>query len=219
MRFLCLHGMGTNSQIFRSQTERIRDLLGPEHENVFVNGFVPSEPLPGFRLQSDAPCWSYWTEDVNKWDVVSQGLQTLVEFIRAKGPFGGVIGFSQGASTAAAIILNQNFLLGDAGLFKCAIFFCGSVPPDIVEAERGRLQWLNPDEDGVVLQLPTAHIWSDPDDMFPGQGPRLSRLCDERLKEQVIHNLGHDVPGASSDEFLREALTDIRRTLDRAQDL
>lgn len=155
-------------------------------------------------MQSDAPCWNFWTEDVKKWDMVFQGYQTLVEFIRTKGPFDGVIGFSQRASAAATIILNQGRLLGDATLFKCAIFFCGSVPLDMVEAERGRLRWLDPDTDGVVLRLPTAHIWSDPDDMFPGQGPCLSALCDEGLKEQVIHNLGHDVPGARSAEFLRE---------------
>ena len=47
MRFLCLHGMGTNAQIFEAQLAQIRSQLVGQHEFVFVDGEVECEPAPG----------------------------------------------------------------------------------------------------------------------------------------------------------------------------
>ena len=46
MRFLCLHGMGTNSRIFEAQTAAIRYLLGSEHTFEFIDGAVPTAMAP-----------------------------------------------------------------------------------------------------------------------------------------------------------------------------
>ena len=46
MRFLCLHGMGTNSRIFEAQTAAIRYLLGSEHTFEFIDGAVPTPMAP-----------------------------------------------------------------------------------------------------------------------------------------------------------------------------
>lgn len=46
-RILCLHGKGTNADIFASQTRSIRQRLQEHCEFVFVNGLLPSEPYPG----------------------------------------------------------------------------------------------------------------------------------------------------------------------------
>lgn len=50
MRFLCLHGMGTNAQIFEAQLARVRSQLVGQHEFVFVNGEVDSAPAPGMHF-------------------------------------------------------------------------------------------------------------------------------------------------------------------------
>ncbi len=47
MRFLCLHGMGTNHQIFEAQLAQVSNQLVGQHEFVFVNGEVDCEPAPG----------------------------------------------------------------------------------------------------------------------------------------------------------------------------
>lgn len=41
MRFLCLHGMGTNSRIFEAQTAAIRHNLGSQRTFAFSDGAVP----------------------------------------------------------------------------------------------------------------------------------------------------------------------------------
>jgi hypothetical protein len=47
MRFLCLHGMGTNGQIFEAQLSSIRNQLVGQHEFVFPDGEFECEPAPG----------------------------------------------------------------------------------------------------------------------------------------------------------------------------
>jgi hypothetical protein len=50
MRFLCLHGMGTSGRIFEAQMAQIQASLPGNHEFVFIDGEVESDPLAG----------SYW---------------------------------------------------------------------------------------------------------------------------------------------------------------
>ena len=55
MRWLCLHGMGTNSRIFEAQTAAIRYAMGQEHSFEFVDGaapakMAPSKPSPGLHF-------------------------------------------------------------------------------------------------------------------------------------------------------------------------
>ena len=48
MKFLCLHGMGTNSTIFESQLGTILPYLEAHgHEFVFVDGLVECAPADG----------------------------------------------------------------------------------------------------------------------------------------------------------------------------
>lgn len=47
MKFLCLHGMGTNAQIFEAQLAQIRNQLVGQHEFVFLQGEVETDPAPG----------------------------------------------------------------------------------------------------------------------------------------------------------------------------
>lgn len=49
MRILCLHGLGTNSQILESQITTLRSRLPSEWEFEFLDGEVEAQPAPGKR--------------------------------------------------------------------------------------------------------------------------------------------------------------------------
>ena len=60
MKFLCLHGMGTNSAIFESQLGTILPYLEAHgHEFVFVDGLVECAPADGKYISIILPVVTY----------------------------------------------------------------------------------------------------------------------------------------------------------------
>lgn len=62
---------------------------------------------------------------------VAAALDLLDEAIDDEGPFDGVIGFSQGAALAASYMLQDAKRVSPRHPFKCAVFFCASMPFDL----------------------------------------------------------------------------------------
>lgn len=51
MRFLCLHGMGTNSSIFETQIAGMCQRLQDQgHEFIFVDGIIECDAAPGMAV-------------------------------------------------------------------------------------------------------------------------------------------------------------------------
>ena len=138
----------------------------------------------------------------------------LIQLISAKGPFGGVIGFSEGGAVAASLLVQD--ALQPFHHFRCGIFFCSATPMDPAIMETGIDRTLDFAADGIMINIPTAHIWSRAGDFHPGMGQCLMSLCHEGSREEFVHNLGHDVPGSRSAEGLSGALLAIERTIERA---
>lgn len=127
MRFLCLHGMGTNSDIFESQIEAIRSLLPTHFDFTFMDGEHNSEPADGMTGLFPPPYLCYYPEP--RVDRVFNAIKALGEFIEEEGPFDAVIGFSQGASLAASFILECQTMRPTQPLpFRFAMFICSSLP-------------------------------------------------------------------------------------------
>ncbi|KAI0837071.1 serine hydrolase FSH [Hypoxylon sp. FL0890] len=214
MRWLCLHGRGTSSQIFEMQTARIREALGREHEFVFVNGTVPTDPDIGAEAIADE-FFGYVTHNIEQ----DQDLcDSMIEFVEGQGPFDGIMGFSEGG-TVGAMMLVEDARHGSFGGFKCAVFFSAAPPfdPDLIRS--GVLKYVDPATDGVLLTIPTAHIWSQTagaDEIEVHQ--RLSQLCDEKVREVFLHDLGHDVPGSKSDKGLAGTLRAIEHVIENAME-
>ncbi|KAK0759134.1 hypothetical protein N5P37_008623 [Trichoderma harzianum] len=233
MRFLCLHGRGTSSQIFELQTARLREELS-SHEFVFIDGVVSTEPSEGAEAVADE--FFGWFDKPISQAQSQELLLGLVDFIANNGPFQGVMGFSEGG-IVAAMLLAEDARQGFAG-FQCGILLSAAPPldPAGISQEPASLRCLNPAVDGSVIRVPTAHIigsnepfarlvalsplsglWissgmGDPEKLHQS----LFQLChDER--ELVFHQLGHEVPGAKSAEGLSGALRAIERTIERAQ--
>jgi len=85
-----------------------------------------------------------------------EAIDYLYGIMEKDGPFDGIIGYSEGATIAATLILHEQRRFETQGIppiFKCALFFAGWPP-------------MNPDLDAIVLadesdltiNIPTCHV-------------------------------------------------------------
>lgn len=139
-------------------------------------------------------------------------------YLDTQGPFDGLVGFSEGASVAATLMIEDVPRQDHSHRFKCGIFFCGLLPILLQLDQDSEIRLANPLVDGVLLRVPTAHIWSRNDKVLPGMSKQLVELCDKNSRGEVVHEIGHDVPGSSSDESLKEAVRLILRTIEKSKD-
>lgn len=142
-------------------------------------------------------------------------LNDLEALIHDAGPFDALLAFSEGAGLAASLLIRRARHDAASGallpLIKCAVFFSGGVPRD---PETGRL--MSAEEDGEVINVPTAHIWGKNDTLYPSFGPVLSTLCTTNTREVFIHDGGHMVPGARDADAVRGCIAVIRKTVEMA---
>ncbi|KAL2784040.1 serine hydrolase FSH [Aspergillus keveii] len=167
MRFLCLHGLGTNSDVLKAQTASLRYRLGQDaHEFDFVDGSILWPPARGIAelFSSDADtvdCYSYFNESASS---ILTAVNDLAAYVITNGPFDGVIGFSQGAVLAATLLIAvavqpppETMQSADADAdteselpdalralqtrgeppFRFAAFLCGGHPFDLRALQRG----------------------------------------------------------------------------------
>lgn len=146
----------------------------------------------------------------------------LVRLISQKGPFDGVMGFSEGGAVAAGLLL-LDASQGFAG-FRCGVFFCAATPLDPQMALAGERRAMSARADGFVVRVPTAHVWSSGGEVHPDMGRELSSLCESGpggasggLREELVHDLGHNVPGSVSGAFLQGTVRAVERTIERAK--
>ena len=74
------------------------------------------------------------------------------------------------------------------------------------------------EDDGEVIEIPTVHIWGRNDKVYPHSGPVLSGLCRKCVREDSVHEGGHEVPGPTQPEALKQTVKFIERTIARALD-
>jgi hypothetical protein len=87
---------------------------------------------------------------------VQEAIDYLYCIMEEEGPFDGIIGYSEGATIAATIILHEQRRLeteGRAPMFKCALFF-GGWPPITPEFDSLVLA----DQSDLTINIPTCHI-------------------------------------------------------------
>ena len=103
-------------------------------------------------------------------------------------PFDGVLGFSEGATIAASLILRQCREKGSS-LFKFAIFICCTVPP--LRSDREDI--LLADETAERIDIPTTHIVGHRDPGYQG-GRALYNLCNQSSASIFDHGGTHTIP-------------------------
>lgn len=160
--------------------------------------------------------------DVSSRESCQKGLQDLDAYVTEEGPFDGVMAFSQGAGLAASLIVHRMQRDVDKArlhpAFACAVFFSGGIPEDpaALLSDEPRT-WIQFEEYGELIEIPTVHIWGRNDNVYPMFGPVLSRLCKGAEREELIHNGGHELPGAKHMDTVEAAAKLIIRTLERAK--
>ncbi|KAF4960433.1 hypothetical protein FSARC_10493 [Fusarium sarcochroum] len=193
MRILCLHGMGTNSKMLEMQTSALRHQLAhsQSHNYEYVDGGEPNPPAPGLEafISPDEGLAYY---DQRSAESVLTAVDDLSEYIAEEGPFDGVLGFSQGASLAAMIMVRARH--ANPPPFQFAIFFCAGLPYSEKALRAGELKFLRvEDTTGPIIHVPTANIFGtkDPDVSY---SKALVDLCQPWGRVVLDHGAGHEIP-------------------------
>lgn len=96
------------------------------------------------------------THHVHNNKSAQQALDYLYEIMEKQGPFDGIIGYSEGATIAATLLLHEQRRFEKEGrvpMFKCAVFFAGW-PPMTPELDDIVLS----DESDLMITVPTCHV-------------------------------------------------------------
>jgi len=215
MRFLCLHGRGTNSKILEIQTAAIRYELADGHTYDFVDGALPWETDPDVKrlLASEDETFAFFDE-TNLLTAV-EAVDDLDEFFEDEGPYDGVIAFSQAVGVAGTWMAHR--MRQGKPTFRCAIFLSAGGPVVDYDALReGRLVHLSQAEVGEIIDIPTTHTWGA-SDQHAKIAKGVSQLCKSSTRSVVVHGGGHEVPGAGSKDTVTRIVNMIRRAVLLAQ--
>ncbi|KAI6350888.1 hypothetical protein MCOR25_010308 [Pyricularia grisea] len=118
-------------------------------------------------------------------------LRYLVDIMEREGPFDGIIGYSEGATVAATLLLHEQRRFKKKRIqpmFKYAIFFAGWPPVD------PELHWMIlADESDEMITIPTCHIIGSLDPYVHGS-MALYNVCDPDTAYLFDHAKGHTLP-------------------------
>lgn len=115
-------------------------------------------------------------------------LEALYRTMDEFGPFDGVLGYSEGATIAATLLIDERKRCEAAGIepsLKCAIFFAGW-PPLMVDRDTLVLN----DTDDEVIDVPTLHVIGSSDPYLAGV-MALYNVCDSDSRMMFDHGQGH----------------------------
>lgn len=146
-------------------------------------------------------------DDVYGNDSAQEALNYLYRIIEEDGPFDGIIGYSEGATVAATLILHEQMRLETEGrepTFKCALFFAGWPP---LNAELNRI--VLADESDLTITIPTCHVIGSLDPYLAGS-IALYNICEMDNAYLFDHAKGHTLP---RDKHTVKELGDIIRNM------
>ncbi|KAJ5946061.1 hypothetical protein N7454_002900 [Penicillium verhagenii] len=190
MRFLCLHGASTNTEILEIQTGGLRQQLARNgHTFTFMNGkFVA--PVEG-ELEGvvDGPFYNHYDRDRSPGATVAEAIEHTNRIIAEQGPFDAVLGFSQGAALAAAMIIHHAKSKPSAPpLFRVAVFLCGGAP-----WEETGLMLVKAEPDTFPINIFTANVVGKLDSIYESS-MELYKLCEPSKAGFYDHGSKHMVP-------------------------
>jgi predicted esterase len=203
---LALHGFTMNGAGLRRLMSRLEPRLSESVELVFVNApHAASEAaVAGLEKRMGVPRgapphlqWWNSSDDgraYRGWDISLEALRATLE----RHPGAGVLGFSQGAAAAAAMVA-----LSCRGLLpplRFAVLVAGFTPRS---AELAPLF----SEHEAPLAVPSLHVWGEKDP-FLKHGPALAERFSAQSRQLLTWPGGHNVPqnGEAGDtlvEFVR----------------
>ncbi|KAF3760396.1 hypothetical protein M406DRAFT_324809 [Cryphonectria parasitica EP155] len=145
---------------------------------------------------------------------VQEAIRRLLDMIDADPEIEGILGYSEGATTAATLLLEERRLLQEGGRLpriKRAIFFAGWPP---LSMAGGKIHVLLADQSHDIIDIPTLHIIGCNDPYIAG-AVALYNMCDQETAEMFDHGKGHTVPRDSM--TIRELCDAIERLIARPE--
>ncbi|KAI7775822.1 FSH1 domain containing protein [Diaporthe eres] len=218
-KVLCLHGIGSNSDIFEAQTASLRYCLGESYEFSFVDGGHLWPAAAGIEAsygkEQSFSCFSYYDGTAAS---AAEAVRDLASYLCENGPFHYVLGFSLGASLIATLLLGENTdesIRKAKDMVKSAVFICGIPPQNWEQLRSGHLEETNPEDlaEDMKIDTHTIHAFCLEDDQFPGRSQLLLKLCQNGASVKILHTAGHDVPRKSDEvEALAKAMASHSET-------
>ncbi|KAH8692260.1 serine hydrolase FSH [Talaromyces proteolyticus] len=151
LRILCIHGGGSSSEIFESQTTALRSLLPNSWEWVFHDAELECAPLPSIKNLYPGPYFTFFlVPSVSRMNELHEWFLNLIE---EEGPFDGLMGFSMGGYVPLSLMLKrQKHYPLMPPLFRFMVFWGGNLP------------WSADQEEGIeVTDWILAHRLVPPD--------------------------------------------------------
>ena len=121
---------------------------------------------------------------------IESAFDDLFRTLDELGPFDGVVGYSEGATVAATLILEEKRRFEEEGRprqLKCGVFFAGWPP---LKAGGGIIL---ADVDGEVIDVPTCHIIGARDPYLHG-AMALYNVSNADQARLFDHGKGHTLP-------------------------
>ena len=202
VRILCLHGFRQTARSFGGRTAKLRKRLRGTAELIYIDG-------PYLLAGGTRRAWSSEADGAElDPELGLEGLQTegqgplaigiaLVERELTRGPFLGILAFSEGAAVVEAAL--------SGGGLRCLRFVI--LASGFVDGNAGH--------DSIPLELPSLHIFGgDKDRQVPHQ--RSEALADRFASRKILrHEGGHFIP--SSKSYVADILAWIRETLSKTR--
>ncbi|KAH0850697.1 hypothetical protein HID58_095313, partial [Brassica napus] len=210
LRILCLHGFRQNASGFKGRTGSLAKKLKNIAELVFIDAphelqFIyqtatnPPPPLGACNKKFawlvspdfDKPSETGWTQcqfDPLQYQNQTEGFDKSLTYLKTvfaeKGPFDGILGFSQGAAMAAAVCGKQEQLVGEID-FRFCVLCSGFTPWPLLEKR----------EQGSI-KCPSLHIFGSQ----PGKDRQIVTQASSDLQgcaTVIEHDFGHIIPTKS----------------------
>lgn len=230
-RILCLHGDGTNAEIFEAQLRRVSQALAAHYDLFCVNG--PFECAPGYGVSpffDDCGPFYRWLRLEDSFDDtcstsmmdpdiddlqnyragdgildVFQDLQ--LEFDDDEEAFDGILGFSSSGGVVAGILKHQQCALAvgrkpAVGFrFRFGILINGQGTPVALEEGEGALN--------CVIKIPTVQTVGSKDE-WKDSSVRLNSFFDSNCMIRLDLDNDHSVPSRLDHvEQLAKSVTQI----------
>ncbi|EAW11761.1 uncharacterized protein ACLA_094610 [Aspergillus clavatus NRRL 1] len=149
--------------------------------------------------------------------------QHLEGYLRAEGPYDGVIAFSQAATmilTYLIYIFHRRMQGHDIEVpFKFAVLFSIVRPPvDYEEWQRGNLVDINLEAMEGIVEIPTVHVWGA-QEISAAEAYQTSMVCRPDIKWVYEHPGGHEIPGSGLKHAVTGTANAIRRAIETASDI
>lgn len=201
LRVLCLHGYGQDGDGFRAKSgscrkdaKKLVDFEFVTSPHRIVPGTGPGAGHPDHKPDEGVDPGRYWWDfnsEASQMSGFDESVSFLANVFEERGPFDGVLAFSQGAGMLAILMAKlQRRELPPAITFRFGCLVSGFLPRD--PTYRAILQ-------AQTLTLPSLHVFGQTDNIIePERSKALAAAWDPAAATVLTHEGGHLMPSVAS---------------------